>query len=358
VFFRWWLGELAELIPKRLRPSARRRQNRLVLEVSGDALQVLQCQGQASHALLRIPLTADGWGDQQGLVDGLGLPPQALEGTILRLPTTQALTRLVHLPRAVQENLPQVLKFEMDRLTPFRGEDVYFDFRLLDESDDRGRIGIELTLVPRAYLDPLLTSVERLGFRPTVVDVATTDMPDQAPCAGSSINLLPQGQGRRNETPGLRRNLALAGLTGVLLLTALVLPLWQMRSVLQSLETEVQAAREEALKTTALSDELERGVQQVRFLLDKKTTAPSVVDVLDEMTRTLPDGTWLTSFRMEGETVTVQGESAAATDLIALIEDSSRFEKTRFLASVTHSQITKTDRFQIGTEAPGGGGSE
>ena len=35
------------------------------------------------------------------------------------------------MPAATEENLPQVLSFEMDRLTPFRSDEVYFDHRVV-----------------------------------------------------------------------------------------------------------------------------------------------------------------------------------------------------------------------------------
>ena len=315
----------------------------------------MQCQGQGETELLRLPLATEAMGADQAVVEGLGLNAETLEGTTLRIPGERALQRVVQLPRAVAENLSQVLQFEMDRLTPFRSEDVYYDFRILDERASQARIGVQLTLVPRAYLDPLLAKVEQLGFRPEVIDLAPPSEQGMGPCERSPINLLPEGRATRKGTPGLRRNLALAGLTAVLLVAALAIPLWQMHQAAQSLEQEVQAARKEALQTTALVDQLDSGVAQLRFLLEKKLSTPSVIDVLDEMTRTLPDGTWLTSFQMDGDKITIQGESEVASDLIARIEDSPRFEKARFLSSVTHNQYSKTDRFQIGTETVGGG---
>jgi general secretion pathway protein L len=200
-FFRWWLDELTALIPPQLRPRTGLRHNRLVLEVVDEALDIVQCQAASRQELLRVPFTADAWDDQQLLVDELALAPEVLEGTTLRLPATRALRRVLHLPRAVQENLSQVLRFEMDRLTPFSNDDVYFDFRLIGEAEGRDKIDVELTLVPRSYLDPLLAKVKGLGFRPEIVDVSPTGDQEREGCARPSINLLPQGQGKRKEHP-------------------------------------------------------------------------------------------------------------------------------------------------------------
>ena len=56
--------------------------------------------------------------------------------------TDEALVRRVTMPAATEENLRQVLGFEMDRLTPFRADDVYFDYRVVSRDAAAGQLAI------------------------------------------------------------------------------------------------------------------------------------------------------------------------------------------------------------------------
>ena len=47
---------------------------------------------------------------------------------ILCLPADKVLTRTLTLPLATEENLREVLAFQMDRQTPFTVEQVYYDY--------------------------------------------------------------------------------------------------------------------------------------------------------------------------------------------------------------------------------------
>ena len=57
------------------------------------------------------------------------------------------------LPIAAEDNLRQVLAFEMDRQTPFKADQVYFDYRLGEREAAARNLQVELIVVPRAPLD-------------------------------------------------------------------------------------------------------------------------------------------------------------------------------------------------------------
>src|SRR5207247_4977095 len=77
----------------------------------------------------------------------------------LCLAREEALVRRVSLPAATEENLEQVLGFEMDRLTPFRAEDVYFDHRVVGRDPTSGQVHVLLAVARRDLVD---SKVERL----------------------------------------------------------------------------------------------------------------------------------------------------------------------------------------------------
>ena len=70
-------------------------------------------------------------------------------GDLLELPAERVLQRTVDLPLAAAENLREVLGFEMDRHTPFKAEDVAFDYHIVSTDRQTKRLLVDLTVAPR-----------------------------------------------------------------------------------------------------------------------------------------------------------------------------------------------------------------
>lgn len=83
----------------------------------------------------------------------------AAEVTLL-IPKAWTIIQTVELPATVQENLPEVISYELDRLTPFSSENAFYDYRVISTDAEKLRI---MLIVARAemikpYLDILATS--------------------------------------------------------------------------------------------------------------------------------------------------------------------------------------------------------
>ena len=164
-FWRWWSGELIALVPQWLRQFSTNATNGLLIEVTPQAV-VLQRWVQGS-------LTEQGRIDRQsGDRDSQGITFQALfsklhkhdEQVALWLTDTQCLVKQIELPLAAAKNLRQVLGFEMDRHTPFKAEQVYFDFRVLRVDNQKNRLAVKLVVVPRSEMDGSLDLLEQKEF--------------------------------------------------------------------------------------------------------------------------------------------------------------------------------------------------
>jgi general secretion pathway protein L len=262
----------------------------------------------------------------------------------LQIPESRVLRKVVSLPLAAEENLRQVLGYAMDRETPFRAEQVYYDFRIVDRDRATKRLRVELVVVPRAELDEVLDRLAGLGLYPDLAAPAAGDLEE------SPLNLLPPER-RRDRAPTWKvLNTALAVAAGVLLLVAVALPLWQRRQAVSWIESRVAEVKNEARAVEDLRRQIDGLAADARFLADRKRSSPVTISVLAELSRVLPDDTWLYQFEINGTELLVQGESTTSSAVIGLVEASPLFRNAAFRSPVTQNRVTGAERFNLSAE--------
>ena len=65
----------------------------------------------------------------------------------------QTHTLSVEFPVATEENLGEVIGYELDRLTPFSADEALFGYRVIGRDDEKGIIKVYLTVLPRAAFE-------------------------------------------------------------------------------------------------------------------------------------------------------------------------------------------------------------
>ena len=177
-FLSWWFGQLSELLPQGLRRSA-------VTAVDAMVIKPIGPLGRGIEAV-SVGLRRNGRETPLGRF-GLGatnlaeLPRATGRATVLRLGEQDVLGKTVTLPLAAERELDQVLGFEMDRETPFKAEEIYWNRRIERTDRQNGRLSVRLVLVPKVNLAPLLTALGQSGIpdpgEPRSPTVPTPDSP-------------------------------------------------------------------------------------------------------------------------------------------------------------------------------------
>src|SRR5262249_43982509 len=116
-------------------------------------------------------------------------------------------------------------------------------------------------------------------------------------------------------------------------------------SVLDAEQQELQ--QRIAQRRTALLRVNQGGGSAETLLAKRKQTSPSSVMVLEAITRALPDSTYVTELRVEGDKVQVVGLTQDAPSLIRLMEQSPQFTRATFFAPTTHAANEPGERFHI-----------
>ena len=369
-FWRWWQAELAQLLPgmpkaalqlRRLRPVLAFEADRAVLwepRVVDGALKLV-----ASGS---VPLTGDSAatiGAGRALIEsaarrlGYGASPR----TVIALPPAVVLRRRITLPAAVEENLREAIAFDLDRLTPFRPEQLFFDATVVARDLEKKQIQVDLAAALRSAVEAARRHAENWGALVIKVspEAPVAGSEDRAPAArASKLNLLPEED--RPETAWWRRPqvVAPAAVLALLAIVAIVLPIWQQREYAIVLTQVAEGARKEAAASDALRQQLDQTTADYNFVLGRKYAFPSAVQLLDDVTRLLPDDTWLAQMEVKSTAkgkeaqreILLRGESANAGRLISALEESKLFEQAAPRSPTTKIQPGPGEVFDLGAQ--------
>jgi general secretion pathway protein L len=336
-FWRWWSGQLIQLLPEKLQKAIAQRQQKLYVEIDSGKLLLSLGNRAAQREVLRLALDAVD-AENENI-------PREVQQTILLLPDDRVLARRITLPAAAEENLREVLSFEMDLHTPFEAAEVYYDYTVVGRDSARQKVTVDLVYAPRDAVDALVDGTSGLGIKTDVITCRRRDNANLQP-----VNLLPQERRRARRLDVKSLNLGLTALLAVLVVAAITIPLVQKNRAIEALEAQVRAAAAEAREGAELRQDLEKMAEASQFLVEKKTSDVMAVELIDEVSRILPDHTWITRLNLTETELEIQGQSSASASLIAVVESSTYFENARFGSPVVQIQGTNNDRFHIAAD--------
>jgi general secretion pathway protein L len=346
VFWHWWTGELAQLMPDRLSTSTRVP---LLSMADGDVVLVEPRSAAGPEARVAVS-TLDAPAARAAVRELLVRAGETRSFARLRLRPDQVLVRRVTMPAATEENLPQVVAFEMDRLSPFRAEEVYHDQRVISRDPANAQVLVQIAVARREVVDAAVARLRDLG-----VNVRGVVVPEDAAPGASSLDLLPSEQ--REEREGANERLTkrvLWGVVGALLFAALLLPAWQKREAAIAMLPILAKAENDAKASDMLARELERQVGDYNYFLTKKYQTQAL-PILEEVSRLLPDNTWVQQLDLrtagKGREVQITGETPSSSRLIELLEQSTLLQNAAPRGAVTRATQPGYERFMIAAEA-------
>ncbi len=341
-FFQWWGRELAFLLPEKLRQALRDRNGVLAFSADESGFSVgFEADDETRPNIEKRFDFADldayrQWKNQH--------PEFDKAETMLRLTSAQALRKIVYLPAAAQENLQQVVGFELDRYTPFKPEQVYSSAVTVDKTE-LGQLRVMLILTPRLVLDRLLTQLADWGVRPDRVEFGEADADIAA--IRHAYNLLPERYRQQGSRLGQVVTWSLNLLLLCLMLAVLVWPVWLEGQAVDSLKARIKALEKQTRVVEAQQLEIDALHAETQKLIDVKQQSPALLAVLNELSSVLNDETWLTHLQYSDKHLQIQGQSPAASALIGVLEASDYFSNVSFVSPLTQDKVTGRERFQI-----------
>ncbi len=99
------------------------------------------------------------------------LPNQPIK-TIIVIPAEWVFKRAADFPLTVKENIPDAVRFELDRLTPLSPEDAYYDYHVTGEQN--GRLNLIINVTRRKLVNEYRDILKRKGIDVRIVMPSTS----------------------------------------------------------------------------------------------------------------------------------------------------------------------------------------
>ncbi|MBZ0104735.1 MAG: pilus assembly protein PilM [Sulfuricella denitrificans] len=344
-FLRWWLTELRMLLPAQWRSSSLDLTDTAGVRLAMPGVIVSRIEKGRLVSVGEVSPVPSGAAEQKSELRTLLDKARGKSGkTVVILPTSSVLLKKMRLPLAAEEGLENILAFEMDRHTPFKADEVFFDYRIVHRDMQKNRLDLEIAVVPREVVERPVAQLGGWGITPVAVMIAEQDVLNEY------FNLLPRAR-RPQPAPLLGRyNRALLALVLMLAVGAMLLPIIIKREAVLHLTPIVERAKLAAEATDDLHRKLDALAGQYNFLLEKKQASPVLVVVFDELTRILPDDTWVQQLDLKGKELQFMGETGSSSKLIGLMEQSKILHDTNFRSPLTKGQNPSSEHFHLGAE--------
>lgn len=344
-FLAWWRDALLSWIPRTWRLALGMDRGRLLLQPlgAGQGVQLRLQESDALRDLAALPPSGEDTSATAALMALLAPAARDLPRWLL-LPASVALRRDLTLPAAAAERLRDVVGFEIDRQTPFSADSVAFDARVRGRRGNEQQLEVELVAVPRVALANAEAAIGDLASGLAGIDVLGADG------APLGVNLLDPARRRTQADPMQRWNLVLAAVA----LVAVIATFWQLlhnrRVAADAFETDAKAVATRARAVSAQRQQLVDLVQGQAFLDRTRAGRPTTVEVLDDLSRRLPDNTYLDKLAVEGDRITLIGRSTEASALLGRLEGSKVWRAPALTGALQPDARTGRDIFTVTAE--------
>ena len=338
-FARWWMNELRECSPKVFRRimQARAETRLFVWSDRGDIVCQLVApsgvQERRFHVDTPVRSQLDAWLVETGCDRGAVQIGVALCDDLF-------FQRDFSLPRSELDALTQILAQEVVHRTPFQLADIWHGVTPESEISGDGVARFRHWIIPR---DRAEAEIARLGLPTAEIDFIAA-----RPAAGAPIAVVSLWASRQDDPPRvLRATRILAAALLVATMTGLFAFEWWQSSRAAWLDDELYEAKQ------GVQLAQQGAGSPVRLLALK--AVPGSLAAWDELSRVIPDHTFLTEVRIAAGTITLSGLSSDAARLVRILDGSRLFAGATLVGSITPDAAERRDRFRISLKLRKGG---
>lgn len=256
------------------------------------------------------------------------------------IPEPQSLARPLSLPLAAEAHLDEAVRYQIQRLSPFKGDNTLYDIGVPARDRAADELRIKLTMVSKAFIEDLEARGASLRF-PI----------DRFAIEASDGGAAPEGVAFKSQSVGRARvsleTKALLAAAAILIATLFLVPIVGKLQRVAALEREVGLLKPKADQVMSLRSERDSIVALRAQVIGLKQASLAPLAVLSKLSELVDDGSFLFDCRMEGALVTLSGLSTDASKLAQRLSAVEAFKSVKFSGPVMRDPRSARDRFTL-----------
>jgi general secretion pathway protein L len=254
------------------------------------------------------------------------------------------LFRPLDLPNRASEFLDGIVRTQIDRLTPWSASDAAFGWSKPAQSG-ADRITVIIAATALTLVAPYVHAIKAVGAH----SIAVFTVLPEAEAVAVPVKVLEERLRGAMDVGLIRRAVVIlfmaAGITAGFAIGVSAINGASVDTQQAALSRQIASIR--AAAATSGDAGLGSVLAARRTLEGRKHDAPSSLIVLETLSKILPDHTYVTELRIEGNKLRLVGITRDAPSLIGLIEQSGRLSLATFFAPTTRSPSDQGERFHI-----------
>jgi general secretion pathway protein L len=251
----------------------------------------------------------------------------------------------ISVPARAREFLAGIVRNQIERLSPWQADQVAYGFSAETNPKDAGTLDVRVLMASNAVVEAARAELAATGLTIDRMVVREHGPEAETPVVvWSRLDIATQQIAERARRSIAFGMIAAIGLSGGLAAWA------QISAASIRSDSDEVAARSAALQrqlqgahggpSGVAHDPAERAWQL-------KEMTPSSVAILEVLSRTIPDNTYITELTLQNATVRIVGMTSDAPSLIAPLEQSGQFADVHFFAPTTRGPDGSSFVFHI-----------
>jgi general secretion pathway protein L len=328
----WFTQGVGAMVPVRLRDLLATDRRKVVVQVAGEHVEIWTehtrraTVRQLPSDRVRVPST------QVGSALGSKWALRRIwTPLVVRVPSADVLKRAVKVPAAGIDRIDDILALDLERTTPFRRSDVYMGWKARSKLPD-GHIVVEHNVLKKTRLAEIDKAFQQEGIELAAIEVID-DGTDEVRTRLAS-------HGAPSYRPPIAHRLA-TRLSKTSIVAAVIIGCFWLGVTMsrQSAELrQIQAENGELQKrAVAVRQKItsnEASLSQLGAVRGRKKSGRQMVEILEEITKRLPDTTWISDFQFADGVIILDGHAKSASELISIFAASSLFYEPSFVSPV------------------------
>ena len=320
-FWQWWKNEIVGLIPT---------EDILRSASSAATVEIYICtDGVEVHRKPKLARPLPTSLHPRPLSEVIGDITRG-DRVLITVPQSLCLVRNRTVPKAVLPKLSSVLALDLLHNTPFAAEGVFSGWFKSGVADEHGMQPISQVILKRSLVGSVIDEIT--SRKAQAVGIAVRAGRAAAyPCVSA-----PDGQpfGVLKQQLWLRRCTVGAAAATMMVLVAGFAAFAKQNEALRLLNVEIEALQEPTkLARSALEAKTKAAEQRAELQQLRQRQFPTL-QVVEELSRLLPDGAWVQTLLKDGDVIRIEGQADLAEPLIPLLEASPLFRDAKFTSPV------------------------